>query len=149
MKIRLPKLRVGRSEPLVVTGESGSGEIVYIKFPDEKHFQIGYDKWNFGGPISVPVICDDAMELELEISFGALYPLTDKSHKSDLGSHQNPTNQALVVRANGRVILNYLVESYSTSLRQIRFGENYIHASTCSERFTGEIIRIDRIGSIK
>jgi hypothetical protein len=45
--------------------------------------------------------------------------------------------------------LNYFVESYVTSLRQIRFGENYIHASTCSERFTGEVIRVDRIGFIK
>ena len=149
MKIKLPKLRVGRSEPLVVTGESGAGEIVYIKFPDEKHFQIGYDKWNFGGPISIPVICDDAMELELEISFGALYAPTEPSFKSDSSAHQNPKNQALLVRANGCVILNYFVESYATSLRQIRFGENYIHASTCSERFTGEVIRVDRIGFIK
>ena len=149
MKIKLPKLRIGRSEPLVVTGENGAGEIVYIKFLDEKYIQIGYDKWNYGGPLSVPVMCDDATELELEISFGSLYSAKQYLSDIDFEVGFNSTPQALIVRANGYQILNYPVQSYFNKNKRVVFGLNTIRASTCTERFTGEMLRVERIGIIK
>jgi hypothetical protein len=137
-RLRLPKMRVGRTEPLLVSGANGAGEIIYIRYADSGHIQIGYDKWNYGGPISVPIPCGDNDLLELEISLGSLY-------KSDIAA-SDLLRRMILVRANGHLVMRHLAESYPTKDEEIKVGLNSIGASTCAERFTGEIVRVERIG---
>ena len=148
-RLKLPKLRVGRTEPLLVSGTNGAGEIIYIRYVDAGHIQIGYDKWNYGGPVSLPIPCGDNDELELEVSLGSLYKI-NIAGSSDLviPASERLTNMILV-RANGHLVMRHSVSSYPTQNDQIQVGLNSIGASTCADRFTGEMVKVERIGSFR
>jgi hypothetical protein len=86
----------------------------------------------------VPIQCGDNDLLELEISLGSLY-------KSDIAA-SDLLRRMILVRANGHLVMRHLAESYPTKDEEIKVGLNSIGASTCADRFTGEIVRVERIG---
>ncbi len=148
LRVKLPADRAGRREPLLTTGVTGAGEVVFIRFPDAGHFVIGYDKWSVGGPVSDPIPCNDNSELEIEISLGSLYG----DRKPDPGWDEAALKRlrsTVRVRVNGRTVLNHAGESFPTTAAQIRIGENPIGASSCSEKFTGQIEQAIPVGPVR
>jgi hypothetical protein len=122
--------------------------VVFIRFPDAGHFVIGYDKWSYGGPVSDPIPCNDNSELELEISLGSLYSDRTPGPEWDEGVLKR-LRSTVRVRVNGRTVLNHFGESYPTTPAQIRIGANALGASSCSEKFTGQIETAMPIGPIR
>jgi len=148
IRVKLPAERAGRSEPLLTTGVTGAGEVVFIRFPDAGHFVIGYDKWSVGGPVSDPIPCNDNSELEIEISLGSLY--ADRKPGPDWDEAALKRLRSTVrVRVNGRTVLNHTGESLPTTAAQIWIGENPIGASSCFEKFTGRIEQAIPVGPVR
>jgi putative flippase GtrA len=148
LTLRLPAGRVaGRSEPLLVTGRNGAGEIVYIKYGDGGNFQIGYDKWNFGGPISMPIAYREGHVLEVEISVGALYAPGVFQATGIEAPEWRRLSSTVQVRVDGRTVLRQVNESFPTNPEQIHVGLNGIGASTCAEKFTGELVAVETVGA--
>jgi len=148
LRVKLPADRAGRREPLLTTGVTGAGEVVFIRFPDAGHFVIGYDKWSVGGPVSDPIPCNDNSELEIEISLGSLYADRKPGPGWDQAALKR-LRSTVRVRVNGRTVLNHAGESYPTTPAQIRIGENPIGASSCSEKFTGRIEWAIPVGPVR
>jgi len=148
LRVKLPADRAGRSEPLLSTGVTGAGEVVFIRFPDAGHFVIGYDKWSVGGPVSDPIPCNDNSELEIEISLGSLYGVRKPEPGWDEAALKR-LRSTVRVRVNGRAVLNHAGESFPTTAAQIRIGENPIGASSCSEKFTGQIEQAIPVGPVR
>jgi hypothetical protein len=55
----------------------------------------------------------------------------------------------ILVRANGYLVMRHSANSYPTRNDQIQVGLNSIGASTCADRFTGEMLKVERIGSFR
>lgn len=146
--VTLPAKRViGRSEPLLVTGQAGAGEVVFIKYTDGGHVQIGYDKWSVGGPVSAPMAVREGQKLEIEMSLGALYgagvfPVTAVEKEA-----LQRLKETVLVRVDGRVVLRHAGASFPAGPEQIRVGVNGIGASSCAEKFSGEIVRTEFVGA--
>ena len=150
LTLRLPAGRIaGQSEPLLVTGRNGAGEIVYIKYGDGGSFQIGYDKWNFGGPISRPIAYREGRALEVEISIGALYAPGVFQAEGIEPREWRRLGATVQVRVDGRTVLRQVNESFPTKSEQIQVGLNGIGASTCAEKFTGEIVAVETVGATR
>lgn len=148
IRVKLPADRAGRSEPLLSTGVTGAGEVVFIRFPDAGHFVLGYDKWGVGGPVSDSIPCNDNSELEIEISLGSLYADRKPEPGWDEAALER-LRSTVRVRVNGRTVLNHTGESFPKTAAQTRIGENLIGASSCSEKFTGQIEQAIPIGPVR
>ncbi len=133
-------------EPLLVTGKTGAGEFVFIRYVDKTHFEIGYDKWGVGGPVSELLPLPASGTVVLEISTGALYA-EGVFGAGDLSAAEVKKLRSTVqVRYDGRVVLSAATASYPASESEIVVGKNPIGGSSCGERLTGEILQMERIG---
>ncbi|HXP59500.1 MAG TPA: hypothetical protein VN829_03360, partial [Dongiaceae bacterium] len=58
MVLSVPWATPGSAEPLVTTGRTGAGDIIYLKYLGKGRFAVGHDKWAYGGEISQPFAAD-------------------------------------------------------------------------------------------
>ncbi len=141
----LPSGRTGVFEPLLVTGKTSKGDIVYVKYTDSAHIQFGYDHWGVGGSMSEPIAIDYAVPHEFEIGLGSLY--AERKDAAWLGlpaDVRERLRQQATVRLDGVAAWECRSPSYPTDPADIRVGENRIGASSCSPRFTGEVLEVGR-----
>ncbi|HEY1792488.1 MAG TPA: hypothetical protein VGG34_06190 [Opitutaceae bacterium] len=138
--VRLPAEPAGTIEPLVTTGRTGRGDVIFIKFLGGDHVSVGYDHWGFGGTVSKPIKVDFAQPQSVEISMRSL------SRRSILGiGGPDVMPTGIRVEWNGREVISAARDSYSPGPLEI--GVNSIGASSCGPRFNGEILAVDRPGT--
>lgn len=129
--IRLPPFTRARNEPLLSTGEAGAGDLIYIRYIDATHYQIGHDRWGYGGSMGPVVGYDPAVPLDLDISCPPL-----------LGEGTAPR---LTIALNGSPLIDREEPFHPSRPTQIAVGRNLIGASTAEEQFTGVIEIQERV----
>lgn len=145
--VELPAGKWGAVEPLIVTGTTSRGDVVYIKYTDPGHIQFGYDHWGVGGGVSQPIAVNYALPHEFEIGLGSLYP--ERKDAAWLGlpaDVRQRLRQQVTVHLDGAAIWECKGPAYPSRPGDIRVGENRIGASSCGKEFTGEILEIGRAG---
>ena len=78
----------------------------------------------------------------IEIDFGALHPAA--SHEAPFDSGLN-LRAGLLVRFNGRAMLEKSAAYYLCDPATVAVGLNPIQTSTASAAFTGEVVKAERI----
>ncbi len=139
--VRFPRNRWTLHEPLVTTGRTGAGDVLYVIYEDPGHVRIGFDDWSRAGSVSDPIPVDYTTYHDLRISFGSLYPesLEDPFWgATPLAARQRALGQ-VVVTVDGRPVLGGPARTYPSSLPEITLGENRIGASTADRHFHGDI----------
>ena len=134
LEVLLPPRALGAAEPLVVTGVTGAGDIVYVRYEDAKHVRICIDHWGFEIPASDLIPLDYGRPHRFEISMGSLYP----------PGGAGPRAQRVTVKLDGSVALDREVACYPSSTRQIQLGQNPIGGSFCGPSFSGRILSVKR-----
>ena len=127
IEFRFPPFGGKRSEPLVSSGESGRGNLLYVKYVDERSVVFGYDHWGVGGFETEPITVEPGAEQMLEVDYGALHAAAPAPAKR------------VILRLNGTVVADRPGEFYACSPERVKVGVNAIGASTASERFSGTI----------
>jgi hypothetical protein len=141
----LPTGKRGVIEPFIVTGRTGKGDVVYVKYTDDTHIQFGYDHWGVGGSISEPIAVDYARPHEFEIGLGSLYPERQDAAWMDLPTEvRQRLRQQATVSLDGIAVWECKSPAYPSAPADIRVGENRIGASSCTTDFTGEILEVGR-----
>jgi hypothetical protein len=133
IKAKLPVFTGIKSEPIVSSGESGKGDLVYVKYIAPNTVILGYDHWGVGGFETEPLRIDDSVVQLIGVDYGALYPV---------GSSQN--RDRVVLRLNGRVVADKVVRFHPCSPDTVVVGANLIGASTASAAFSGVILGHER-----
>jgi hypothetical protein len=126
LALLLPQHRFGRSEPLVVTGQPGAGDFIYITYVDATHVRFGVDHWGRFARQSETQAIDYAIPHLITVSFGPLL------------TPGRATASVLEVELDNRVV--FRVEpftAYPTRRDAIAVGRNPIGGSTCEPVFTG------------
>jgi hypothetical protein len=134
MSVLFPPNMLGRGDPLVVTGVSGAGDFVYIKYVDLGHVIIGYDHWGVGGSASDPIEVSYDDVHRIAISMDSLYPPGASSSASG----------KVRVSLDGNEVLDARFHGYASSAEDITIGKNEIGGSTCGAEFTGRILSVER-----
>jgi hypothetical protein len=124
----------GVADPLVVTGVTGKGDMLYVRYLDDKHVAFGFDHWGIGGKLSAPVELDYGPAHRLELTMGSLYPADSPAGLRTL----------FRVRLDGKTVLEGDSPCHPTSRENIRLGVNPIGGSTCGPTFNGKIISLAR-----
>ena len=65
-------LPVGTSEPIVVTGQSGAGDFLVVRYVGENSVVFAYDSWGHGGPSSAPIVIAPGVRHRIEIDLPSL-----------------------------------------------------------------------------
>jgi hypothetical protein len=134
MRVEFPFGLQGTQEPLVVTGVSGAGDFVYVRYTDANHVVFGFDHWGIGGIEGKPIEVDYGKAHSLSISFQALYAPGSKRHASE----------GIDVLLDGVPALIGRFACHPSSADRIEIGANSIGGSTCGPSFSGRILRVRR-----
>lgn len=133
LKAKLPAFTGVRSEPLVSSGESGKGDLVYIKYLDANTVVLGYDHWGVGGFETEPLHIDATTVQEIGVDYGALYAAGSGSNRD-----------RVIFRLNGRVVADRIAHFHACAPDTVVVGANLIGASTATPVFSGVILAQER-----
>ncbi len=120
LEVRLPRSRTGASEPLLVTGEAGIGDALFIRYVDDRHIQFGLDHWGSSSIFSPVIEVDYDKPVALDIDW-------------------RPAPGLLAVGVSGREVWRTAVTFFHTE-GAVSVGTNLLGFSTCYPYFEGEII---------
>lgn len=134
MSVQFPYDMIGLSEPLVVTGEKGAGDFVYVNYVDLHHIIVGFDHWAHGGFQSDPIEVDYGVVHHIAVNMDSLYPAGSASASPG----------RVHVSIDGEVVLDQKGRCYPSGSDEIRIGENTIGGSTCGPVFSGQVLSIER-----
>ena len=132
LSVLFPQEALGASEPLVVTGVTGAGDILYVRYLDGTHVGLGFDHWGVGGFSGPPVKVDFNQSHRLEITIGFLYPAGVSAARAVL----------VRVKLDGQVVLDGTSPCHPSDPGAIQVGRNPIGGSTCGPIFTGRILSL-------
>lgn len=138
LKLRFPAGAAGQAEPLLVTGVSGKGDFLYVRYLADGRVTFGFDHWGVGGAESAPVSLADTRRAEVVISCGGLMPPRGaKIYEANAAA--GALRENVVVSVDGRVVFVAAMASHPTLPANISLGRNQIGGSTAAARFGGEI----------
>jgi hypothetical protein len=133
---RFPEFKAIVGQPLVSTGVSGAGDLVYVFYLAPGKARFGHDCWNYGLFETEPVLFDPGEDQIVEI---------------DLDSLHAPPNGGIHrfrMRFNGRDIASVDGLSNPSSPEQVAFGYNEIGSSSADILFSGPTLDPERIPSL-
>ncbi len=130
--LNVPWATPGSAEPLLTTGRTGAGDVIYLTYLGEGRFTVGHDKWGSGGDTSQPFAVDPSQPQTVEIAMASL----GAGH----GVH---------VWWNGREVISESADSFPLAPpSQVEIGANEIGGTACSTRFTGRILNSSRVAPV-
>ncbi|HTX64515.1 MAG TPA: hypothetical protein VMD31_01975, partial [Opitutaceae bacterium] len=147
LKLRFPQSRMTHQEPLLVTGQPGAADVVYVVYAGPGEVRLGYDHWGHGGPVSAPLAVDYRLPHVVDISLGSLYPAPGSKAWGD--TPQPVRQQALgtvVVKLDGHTVITRAGTAYPAIGAKMTIGRNTVGASTAEYRFTGTILGYEFAG---
>jgi hypothetical protein len=133
--VKLPIGNGKRGEPLVTTGRTGAGDVIYVKYLGKDLVSVGHDYWGVGGAESKPFAVDFLVPQIIEISMRSL-----AQQKPPQANAPDAVPHGVLVRWNGNVILSDPRDSYPPGPERVEVGANTIGATTSVPAFTGEIL---------
>jgi hypothetical protein len=135
LQLMFPQGMSGSSEPLVATGRSGAGDLLYVHYLDPTHVAFGLHHWGISTLTGAPVEIDYAQPHRLEITMDSLYPasLADR-----------PFSARARVTLDGAVVLEGPAACFPSAPYEIRIGANPLGGSVADPAFTGRVLAVER-----
>jgi hypothetical protein len=134
LQVRFPKDRFGHSEPLVVTGRTGAGDILMIQYVDAHTVRFGMDHWGSPMAWSEPVAVNYSLPVTLDVSMPSLH--------AGLGAQapSRTTRGLLSVSVNGRQVWQEAREFHRAEAEELAIGRNPIGGTSAGPNFTGDVL---------
>jgi hypothetical protein len=120
-------------EPLVTSGVTGAGDLLYVRYVDARRISFGFDHWGVSGAESEPVAIDYDAIHRLEITLGSLYGAEV--------SAADPRRKQVRVRLDGKVVFSTESPCHPTTRSAVKLGENQIGGTYNRTEFTGKILK--------
>ena len=140
-KLKVPPFTGRRSEPLLCTGVTGRGDLVFITYTAADRIVVGLDHWGHADTETRELAIDPTRIQTIRIDYPSLHPGSESAPESKEG-----TPGRLVISVNGRTEVDLPRASYRCLPDQIAEGVNTIETSTAQPKFTGEIVGIRYLG---
>ena len=130
LQLQFPTDRLGSNEPLVVTGRTGAGDFLLVRYVDAHTIRFGHDHWGVALKWSEPVPVDYAVPHVVEVSLASLEPAGAPA--------------GLTVRLDGRPVW-VAPDRFYPAAGRVDYGRNAIGGSACDQYFHGAFLTIDRL----
>jgi hypothetical protein len=130
----MPRDRAGRSEPLIVVGEPGRADLLFVTYLDDNYIRFGLDHWGHAVWQSEPIAVESGQVQRLAVRFGALAP--------PAGAEARFPGR-VVLELNNREVWRVDAMFHRNFRSTIVIGENRVGGSTCDPVFMGGILRVE------
>ena len=138
--LKFPAFSGDRSEPLVCSGRTGEGDLIFVHYINDHQIIIGHDYWGGGAAVSSPINVDYNADHIVEVDYAGLYPLPGEAGWAGLTS-----GKRAIVRLDGKTVLDDQRGAHPSAAFDVRFGDNAIGASSSIPSFTGVLRRTERL----
>jgi hypothetical protein len=138
--VRMPVGETHRSEPLVTTGRTFAGDVIYINYLGNDRVSVGHDSWGHAVAVSSPIAVDFLVPQLVEVSMTSL-----QDRRASSSGTEGSMPSVVSVKWNGSEILVDKRGSYPPGSEDAEIGKNLIGASTCAPKFSGEILEDEPI----
>jgi hypothetical protein len=147
LRVRFPaEAPHGHHDPLLVSGAAGRGDFIYAFYPKPGEVAFCHDRWGFGGLTSPAAPIDLAVEHQIEIDHGGLYPpLDDPLWAQVPESRRSGYKAKLRIKLDGVIVLEHESYAFDASPTSITAGINLIGGSSTGPRFLGQLISAERL----
>jgi hypothetical protein len=141
MVVRFPLNKIGRHEPLLTTGRTGAGDLLYVIYEDDHHVRIAFDHWGGSGATSEPIAVDYGLPHELWVRTGALYPAegVDSLWAGLAPEAQKILKSQVQVVLDGENVLSAGITAHPSLMDDVTVAQNRIGGSTADAVFSGSI----------
>jgi hypothetical protein len=138
LRVRFPTGLAGETEPLLVSGSTGAGDALSVRYDDDSHLRFLFEHSRGEAVVSEPVTIRPGEMNEVLLSTGALMPPEGARLYED--SPDLLRLRALAeVAVNGRPVLLAWQAPHPCDARQVELGANNIGVGASGPRFHGEI----------
>lgn len=138
LRVRLPLGRIGRREPLLVTGRTGGGNFLSLEYLDERTVRLAFDHWGLPTMFSEPHRLDFGQPHDVAISWGGFALQAAEAPRAA------DSRVAFEVRVNGAVVWQTAGAFYASEPEDVFVGREPLGATTCDPVFTGAIMSATR-----
>jgi hypothetical protein len=150
MIVTLPSRKSGRHEPLLTTGRTGAGDLIYIFYEDDEHVRVGFDHWGYKSTLSEPIAVDFKSPHDIWVVEGSLYPPV--ADDALWGAVDQATRARLKKRVavviDGKTVLSVAGATYPSKGDEVAFARNPIGGSTADPDFSGIVHYTERTGTV-
>jgi hypothetical protein len=136
LSVMFPVQRGREREPLVVTGETGRGDFLFVEYLNEKQIRFGLDHWGKATVFSEPLASDLTAPHTLEIALESFPDPTGRPEKEP---------RRLSVTMDGRVVWAQEAKLFAVTATDVFVGRNPIGGTGCAPLFTGAILEVKRV----
>ncbi len=134
LTLRFPRELPVAVEPLLITGETGRADVLFVRYGPDRTIQFGFDHWGVGGALSDPIAIDTAAVQHLEVRMASLFPP---------GSSEAAARTE--IHLNGKLVFTPLFVAYDNPAGEITVARNDIGASSCTALFSGQVMLVERL----
>ncbi|MSU51655.1 MAG: hypothetical protein EXS37_21620 [Opitutus sp.] len=139
LRVLLPQGRAGASEPLVVTGRHGGGDLLMIEYVDVQTVRFALDHWGSATLRSEPVRIDPARPHDFEISLTSLVPPVSITSTPHIGKGR------VSVGVDGTRVWEAETVLFTIPAGEFAIGRNPIGGTAGGPRFTGDVLVAERV----
>ena len=133
------------SEPLLSSGISGRGDMVFVRYGDNEHVSIGIDHWGVGSVIGKPFKIDYDHEYHIQVTSAAFLPQAGSPLWGTVPrAEQERQLSDIKVTVNGALVVEGPWNAYPSNVDEIVAGINAAGFSSCGPSFSGKIVNFDR-----
>ena len=135
LAVRFPAGRENTTEPIVVTGKTGRGDLLCITYLPNHRVKFTLDHWGYSLAESAPISLDPDQIHLITISLPHLHEAETAAFPVEgvVGNFSVELDQAVVFSGS--------VRFHPAGAGHVYILENPIGGSTCAPRFTGEILK--------
>ena len=133
--------RPGEGQPILSSGATGRGDIVFVRYETLGRAEICVDHWGAPLLISEPFSLVPGAPHALTLSLGSLYPPADTPlPAADAGA--DALRNRVRIELDGRRIMDRAGGSFPSDPESTTIGANFLGGSTAGSTFLGEILHV-------
>lgn len=137
LTVRFPPFRHPRVEPLVSTGRSEAGDLLYVAYLAPGQIRFGHASWGTGAVETPIVACEPDQPQTLELEMPSFAP----------GREQPPAGR-LLLRYNGALLLADDRPVHSPDSAEVFLGFNGSDSAAATMDFSGKIESVEKIANL-
>jgi hypothetical protein len=146
LDLRFPPDKTGAYEPLMTTGTDTGGDLVYVHYESPRSVRFGLVGVGVPGPLSDSIPVDYAQPHRLELHLGSLNPRVSHPRLTGFDAAQLALLQRrLIVRLDGRTVFTTPAFFHLAMPQSVDVGHAGFLRDYTAERFTGRILRQERL----
>jgi hypothetical protein len=137
----VPPVASGTAEPLVIMGTPGRAVLGFMRLFADGRSTFGIEIWGSAELEGKPLYLEDGKVLEIEYSFGSLYPGIGLPEWGDIPiKDQQRLKSTVKITVNGQVALEIQRDTPEIPNPPIYYGRNPIGGSVVNAGFSGQML---------